>query len=121
MRRRLTLRLSYSKVQLDRLGVEAKELQKIIKAFPGAGTGKDWGLEDVQTTVKEAKKTWEGKKRLFSGKPQKVYHDVMCNLDAHSGLLSMLPQSNDYVTLVSGAVKTVVKVNYEQKMPCNRG
>lgn len=34
----------------------------------------------------------------------------MCNLDAHSGVLSMIPQSNTYVSLVAGAVKTLVKV-----------
>ena len=110
---------SRSCTQLDRLGVEAGELQKIIKAFPGVGTGKDWGLQDVQASVNEAKKLWEGKKRLFSGKPQKVYHDIMCNLDAHSGLLCMLPQSNDYVSLVAGAVKTVVKVKLVRSMSCN--
>ncbi|KAL9039294.1 MAG: hypothetical protein Q9214_004935 [Letrouitia sp. 1 TL-2023] len=102
---------SSSKVQLERLGVVAKELQKILQAFSGAGTGKDWRLKDGKETVEEARKTWEGKKRMISGKPQKINHDVMCNLDTHSGLLCMLPQSNNYVALVAGAIKTIVKAS----------
>ena len=91
--------------------MEAKELEKVIKTFPQAGVGGDWGYDQVEAAVKQATKTYETKDRLFSGKPQKVYHDVMCNLDAHSGVLSMIPQGNTYVSVVTGAVKTLVKVS----------
>ena len=90
--------------------MEAKELEKIIKTFPQAGEGRNWGYDQVEAAVAEAKKTYETKDRVFSGKPQKVYHDVMCNLDAHSGVLGVIPQGNTYVSLVTGAVKTLVKV-----------
>lgn len=91
--------------------MEAKELEKIIKTFPEAGVGDTWGYDQVQAAVTQAKKAYETKNRAFSGKPQKVYHDVMCNLDAHSGVLSMVPQGNTYVSVVAGAVKTLVKVS----------
>ena len=79
-------------------------------AVPEAGRTSSWSLEDVQAAVNEAKQTWEEKKRIFAGKPQRKYHDVMCNLDAHSGILKILPQSNTYVSVVAGAVTTIVKV-----------
>lgn len=90
--------------------MEAKELERIIKSFPQA-IGDDWGYDQVQAAVTQAQKAYETKSRAFSGKPQKVYHDVMCNLDAHSGVLSMIPQGNTYVSVVAGAVKTLVKVS----------
>ena len=82
-----------------------------MKAFPEAGNVSKWGYVDAQAAVTEAKKAYETKKRAFSGKPQKVYHDVMCNLDAHSGLLRIIPDGNTYVSVVAGAVKTLVKVS----------
>ena len=90
--------------------MESQELAKIIKAFPKASAGSYWSFDDVNTAVIEAQKAYETKKRLLSGRPQKLYHDVMCNLDAHAGVLSMIPQGNTYVSLVAGAIKTLVKV-----------
>ena len=89
---------------------ESQELSKIIKACPDAGNGDNWTFDDVNRAVIETQKVYETKRRLLSGRPQKVYHDVMCNLDAHSGVLNMIPQSNTYVSLVAGAIKTLVKV-----------
>ena len=103
----------YSRVELAKLGVEATELQRIISAFPEASSSNKWSLTDVQAAVIDAKRTWEKKKRLFGGKAQQKYHDVMCNLDAHSGVLNMLPQSNTYVSVVAGAVTTIVKVRHK--------
>ncbi len=91
--------------------MEAKELEKIIRHFPQADTGGKWDYDQVQEEVMKAGKAYETKDRAFSGKPQKVYHDVMCNLDAHSGVLAMIPQGNTYVSIVAGAVKTLVKVS----------
>ena len=91
--------------------MEAKELEKIIGYFPKAGIGGTWDYDQVQEEVTKATKAYETKDRAFSGKPQKVYHGVMCNLDAHSGVLSMIPQGNTYVSIVAGAVKTLVKVS----------
>lgn len=91
--------------------MEAKELERIIKKFPQAGIGDNWGYDQVQAAVTQAQKAYETKSRAFSGKPQKVYHDVMCNLDAHSGVLSMIPEGNTYISVVAGAVKTLVKVS----------
>ena len=108
----------YSRVELAKLGVEATELQKIINAFPEASSSNKWSLTDVQTAVSDAKLTWEKKKRFWGGKAQQKYHDVMCNLDAHSGVLNMLPQSNTYVSVVAGAVTTIVKVRHKCIEPC---
>ncbi len=98
-------------MELHKLDVEAKELEKIIRFFPQADSGGKWDHEQVQEEVTRARKTYETKDRAFSGKPQKMYHDVMCNLDAHSGVLGMIPQGNTYVSVVAGAVKTLVKVS----------
>lgn len=91
--------------------MEAKELKRIIKSFPEAGDGDNWGYDQVQVAVTQAQKAYETKSRAFSGKTQKMYHDVMCNLDAHAGVLSIIPQGNTYVSVVTGAVKTLVKVS----------
>lgn len=91
--------------------MEAKELEKIIRYFPQAGIGGKWDYDQVQEEVTRAGRAYETKDRAFSGKPQKVYHDVMCNLDAHSGVLGMIPQGNTYISVVAGAVKTLVKVS----------
>ncbi len=98
-------------MELHKLDVEAKELEKIIRFFPHAGSGGERDHDQVQEEVTKARKAYETKDRAFSGKPQKVYHDVMCNLDAHSGVLGMIPQGNTYVSVVAGAVKTLVKVS----------
>ena len=90
--------------------MESQELAKIIKAYPEAGTSSYWTFDDFNTVVLEAQQAYETKKRTLSGKPQKVYHDVMCNLDAHSGVLSMIPQGNTYLSVVAGAIRTLVKV-----------
>ena len=82
-----------------------------MKSFPEAGNSGTWSYDDARNAVNESKRKWESKKRFFGGKAQKTYHDVMCNLDAHSGLLSIIPQSNTYVSVVTGAVKTIVKVS----------
>lgn len=105
-------------LELKRLDVEAKELERIIKSFPQA-IGDDWGYDQVQAAVTQAQKAYETKSRAFSGKPQKVYHDVMCNLDAHSGVLSMIPQGNTYVSVVAGAVKTLVKASVNHRRNIN--
>ena len=104
----------HSRIELAKLGVEATELQKIINAFPEASGSNNWSLTDVQAAVTNAKQTWENKKRWFGGKSQKKYHDVMCNMNAHSGILGMLPQSNTYVSVVAGAVTTIVKVGHHR-------
>ena len=98
--------------------MEAKELEKIIETFPQTGVGGNWGYDDVQAAVTQAKKAYESKNRAFSGKAQKIYHDMMCNLDAHSGVLSMVPQGNTYVSVVAGAVKTLVEVSRFGATPC---
>ncbi|CAD6588021.1 MAG: hypothetical protein ASARMPRED_003382 [Alectoria sarmentosa] len=102
-------------LELKKLDVEAKELEKIVETFPQTGVGGNWGYDDVQAAVTQAKKAYESKNRAFSGKAQKVYHDVMCNLDAHSGVLSMVPQGNTYVSVVAGAVKTLVKASVNHR------
>ena len=91
--------------------MESQELARIIKTYPEAGTHSYWTFDDVSRVVLDAQQAYENKKKLLSGKPQKIYHDVMCNLDAHSGVLSMIPQGNTYLSVVAGAVKTLVKVN----------
>ena len=90
--------------------MESQELAEIIKAFPEASSGNYWSYDDVNTAVIEAQRAYEKKKRFLHGSPQKLYHDVMCNLDAHSGVLNMIPQGNTYVSVVAGAIKTLVKV-----------
>ncbi|MCJ1247880.1 hypothetical protein MMC30_005095 [Trapelia coarctata] len=100
---------------LDKLGVEVKELRKLMKAFPEAGDSNTWTYDDARSAVNESKGKWENKKRFFGGKAQKVYHDVICNLDAHSGFLSIIPQSNTYVSVVTGAVKTIVKTSVNHR------
>ncbi|KAL8795189.1 MAG: hypothetical protein Q9195_002344 [Heterodermia aff. obscurata] len=87
---------------VNKLNVESQVLAKIIEAVQEAGTGHHSTFDDVSTAVMEAQKVYETKKRLLSGRPQKVYHDVMCNLDAHAGVLSMIPQSNTMCVDIPG-------------------
>lgn len=82
--------------------------------YSKSSNDREWTYDSVKDAVEKAKGDWEGKKRLLSGKPQKYFHDIICTLEAHSGLFEIIPSSNTYVSVLTGAVKTLVKVSVNQ-------
>ena len=46
----------------------------------------------------------------MDGKVQRGMHDVLSKLKVHSGLLSMLPSQEKYLSVVTGAMNTLIKV-----------
>lgn len=60
--------------------------------------------------VQKAQQSWQSKSRLGRGKPQRLFHKLMQKFNAHSGLCSVIPSGDKYVSLVTGAVTILVQV-----------
>lgn len=91
--------------------MKASQLQKVLESFQEVGTDSSWSDDDVHSAVTNAQEAYEPKERLSPDNPRKTYHVVMCNLDSHSVVLSMIPKGNVYVSLVAGAIAALVKVS----------
>ena len=101
----------YSKFELQDLDIQASQLRKAIGVFNRNESDQRWTIEDLTATVNRVKTEWENKKRFRDGKVQKTYHDIVCGLDAHSSLFAIVPSSNDYVSIVAGAIRCLVKAS----------
>jgi hypothetical protein len=67
------------------------------------------GLVKMVETVATAWHTKRTKSKF--GKFMKVFHRVCGTVDTHRTVLTMLPQGNEYVSLFSGALMSIITVN----------
>lgn len=76
-----------------------------------AKAGQPLGIEDIKTSVEDARVYWESKPRLAHGKAQKGFHAFCNTLNAHSNLMKLLPQQNQYLSVFCGVTTTLIKVS----------
>jgi hypothetical protein len=69
-------------------------------------------VEGLVGMVETVSKEWETKRtNSKSGKFMKYFTGFCSTLDAHSYMLEVLPGGNEYVSLFTGVLKTVVNVS----------
>jgi ribosomal protein S15P/S13E len=68
-------------------------------------------IEGVREAVLYAKKEWEKKPRLFSGRAQSCFEKCCDTLNNHIGLLSLLPDQSEYFSILCGGIKVIIKVS----------
>ena len=68
-------------------------------------------LEGVTDTIREITESWQTKRkksRLVKATAQ--FHRFSSTLSAHSSLLKVLPEGNEYVSVFTGTINAVIKV-----------
>ena len=69
--------------------------------------------------VETATTAWHAKRAKSKfGKFMKAFHSICGTLDAHSTILTMLPQGSEYVSLFSGALISIITVNSPISTAC---
>ncbi len=68
-------------------------------------------IENVREAVVYVKQEWEKKPRLFNGQVQGCFEKCCTTLNDHIGLLSMLPEQNQYFSILCGGIKMIIKVS----------
>ena len=62
--------------------------------------------------VREVEESWASKRKEgWRGKVLSLFHRFCGSLDAHKTLLKVLPEGNEYVSLFTGVLTTIIKVN----------
>ncbi|PSN71796.1 hypothetical protein BS50DRAFT_672718 [Corynespora cassiicola Philippines] len=67
--------------------------------------------------VESAAKIWQKKREMGKrGKATGYFHRICDTIDAHSNILELVPRGNEYVSLFTGTITSIVKasVNHEQ-------
>lgn len=68
-------------------------------------------MESVFGLVQDVQRTWESKRRGgFGGKIAQSFQSICGTLDSHSSMLKVLPDGNEYVSIFTGTLMTVIKV-----------
>lgn len=72
---------------------------------------KSWA--DVELAVSTVQVRWEAKtKESPTARTRHRIRKMCVGLHNHSAALDMLPTSNEYVSLIAGAVTMIIKVSY---------
>lgn len=72
--------------------------------------GQTLGIEDIKTSVEDAKRYWELKPRRAHGKAQRAFHHFCDTAHSHSNLLKCLPEQSQYLSVFCGATTTLIQV-----------
>ena len=72
--------------------------------------GQPLGIEDIITSVDDAKAYWESKPRIVHGKVQEGFHAFCKSLHTHSNLMKCLPDQNQYLSIFCGVTTTLIMV-----------
>ncbi|KAI1877845.1 uncharacterized protein JN550_000027 [Neoarthrinium moseri] len=73
-------------------------------------------MESVLLMVERMNSRWNSDRESGKGgKTKKLFHSACETLDAHSSIMKMLPNGNEYVSIFTGALNTVIQasVNHE--------
>lgn len=69
-------------------------------------------IESVFEVVEDVRKKWESNRNQgFSGKIAKTFHKVCGTLDSHSSMLKILPEGNEYISIFTGTLTTIIRVS----------
>jgi hypothetical protein len=76
--------------------------------------GKIPSVEGLIGMVHSVAREWQNKRaESKSGKYMKYFRSFCETLVAHSYMLEVLPSGNEYVSLFTGTLKTIINVSYE--------
>lgn len=68
-------------------------------------------IEGVVDLVQEMMTNWASKREKGRrGKALKLFHAFCSKLDSHSSLMRLLPEGNEYVSVFTGALGAIIKV-----------
>jgi hypothetical protein len=106
------------------LSVEAARLQIRWREFQANSTEEERvdlktsepTIQGVISMVAEVGKIWDKKRAKGKrGKATRLFHRLCGTLDAHSNILELVPRGNEYVSLFSGTLTSILKasVNHE--------
>lgn len=69
-------------------------------------------VQGIVNMVDEMRRAWAAKRsKGFMGKALDQFHRFCHTLDSHSTLITILPEGNEYVSLFTGSLNAVIKVN----------
>ena len=68
-------------------------------------------IDGVREAVAYAKQQWEEKPRLFNGRAQRCFEKCCSTMNDHIGLLGMLPQQDQYFSVLCGGIKVIINVS----------
>lgn len=72
----------------------------------------------VVNTVKKITDNWEAKRKEGrTGKAKTYFHKFCGVLKSHSAVIQILPQGNEYVSLFTGTLNTILKVRCHSRRP----
>lgn len=101
------------------LSVEAEKLRQQWIQFQKANSKEDQlNIKDYEPTIEgvfqivnDAEKAWQGRREKGKrGKAIRYFHRLCHTLDAHSNMLEVVPKGNEYVSIFSGTITTIIKV-----------
>src|SRR3954453_6068006 len=79
--------------------------------------GKVPSVDGLIGMVETAATEWQKKRTATrSGRFMKHFTGFCQTLDAHSSMLEVLPNGNEYVSLFTGSVKTIINVSYAMSL-----
>lgn len=62
--------------------------------------------------VEDIRRAWAAKRsKGFMGKALDQFHRFCHTLNSHSALIAVLPEGNEYVSLFTGSLNAIIKVN----------
>lgn len=68
--------------------------------------------QGIVKMVEGMRRAWAAKRsKGFMGKALEQFHRFCHTLDSHSTLITLLPQGNEYVSLFTGSLNAIIKVN----------
>jgi hypothetical protein len=85
--------------------------QNIPKADQDDFEGRQPSVDGLVTIVNSITEDWQNRRQASkSGKFIKFFTRFCKTSDAHSAMLEMLPSRSEYVSLFTGALKSIIKV-----------
>ena len=113
------------KTATEAVAIEANKLRNKWLVFYENCSGEDQldlecfdpNMEGVVTAIELAVTDWNKKRQKgWRGKATSNFHKVCGTIDSHSNALKMLPSNNDYVSIFSGALTTIIQVSVPRSM-----
>jgi hypothetical protein len=69
-------------------------------------------FESVISTAEAAQTEMNNRKRLGGGKPRDYYNKFCQKAYQHRSVFDIFPNTNEYVSVFCGSIKTLIKVSY---------
>lgn len=73
------------------------------------GFPKSWS--DVETAVSSVQRHWESQSQSKSSQAKEWLRNMCNGLHNHKAALDLLPKDSEYVSVIAGAITTIIKVS----------